>query len=330
MSVATKDRPVIIGVGEVLWDLLPAGPQLGGAPANFAYHAHAFGALASVVTRIGSDPLGKEIVRRFNQFGFSAETIQLDDTAPTGTVSVSLNGDGIPHYVIHENVAWDRLTATPTALAAVRNADAICFGTLAQRNEISRAAIQRLVAATPTTTWRVFDINLRQNFYTKEIIEQSLCLANVLKLNDSELPFLAEMFQLGKTPRQQIEALVGKFDLRLVALTCGAQGSLLYCDGKWSERESQRVQVVDTVGAGDAFTAALVMGLLLELNVEDLHATAAELAAHVCLHAGAMPPLPPQIRERFAKLHSKTRAQKAGQCISVSSHRPKSKAFRNA
>jgi len=303
MPMATKDRPVIIGVGEVLWDLLPAGAEMGGAPTNFAYHAHALGAQAGVVTRVGADPLGKEIVERFNRFGFVPETVQLDDEAPTSTVSVSLNGDGIPHYIIHENVAWDQLAVTPAALASVRQADAVCFGTLAQRNGIARAAIQRLVAAAPATTWRVFDINLRQNFYSQEIIEQSLRLANVLKLNESELLVLAEMFDLGKTPQQQIKALAQGFGMRLVALTRGAQGSLLYRDEKWSEQESLAVQVVDTVGAGDAFTAALVMGLLLEMNLDDLHATAAELAAYVCSQAGATPPPPTQIRDRFTKLH---------------------------
>jgi len=316
--MTTKDRPVIIGVGEVLWDLLPTGAEMGGAPANFAYHAHALGALAGVVTRVGTDPLGKQIVQRFNRFGFAPETLQLDDVAPTSTVSVSLNGDGIPHYVIHENVAWDQLAVPPAALAMVRTADAVCFGTLAQRSGIARGAIQRLVAAAPAKTWRVFDINLRQDFYSKEVIEQSLRLANVLKLNDSELPVLAEMFNLRGTSRQQIEALTKGFSLQLVALTRGAQGSLLYREGKWSEQESQRVQVVDTIGAGDAFTAALVMGLLLELELDDLHATAAELAAHVCSQAGATPPLPSPIRDRFANLYSQHRNQSSENKVAAS------------
>lgn len=300
--MATNYRPVVVGVGEVLWDLLPAGRELGGAPANFAYHAHALGALAGVVTRVGNDPLGEEIVRRLNQFGFATESVQLDDAKPTSTVSVSLNGDGVPRYVIHEDVAWDRLEVTPSALALARKADAICFGTLAQRNEIARATIQQLVAAAPATTWRVFDINLRQKFYSRETIERSLRLANVLKLNDGELPILAEMFGLKKTPPRQIERLAEEFGLRLVALTRGAAGSLLYREGKWSEQESLAARVVDTVGAGDAFTAALVMGLLLEMRLDDLHATAAQLAAHVCSHAGATPPLPARLRDQFADL----------------------------
>jgi len=313
MSVATKDRPVIVGVGEVLWDLLPAGAELGGAPANFAYHAQALGALAGVVTRVGNDPLGEEILQRFKRFGFVPETVQVDNAAPTSTVSISLNGDGVPHYVIHDKVAWDQLAVTPAALAIVRHADAVCFGTLAQRSGVARAAIQRFVAAAPAASWRVFDINLRQYYYSKEIVEPSLRLANVLKLNDSELPILAEMFNLEGTPRIQIEALAKGFGLRLVALTCGVQGSLLYREGRWSEQESQRVQVVDTIGAGDAFTAALVMGLLLELELDDLHATAAELAAHVCSHAGATPPVASPIRDRFTNLYSSQRKQSSEQ-----------------
>jgi fructokinase len=288
----------IIGIGEVLWDLLPVGPKLGGAPANFAYHAHALGGRASVVTRVGDDMQGSDILARFKEFGFPNETVQVDEQAPTGTVTVRLNGDGIPHYTIHENVAWDRLLVTPPALAAVREANAICFGTLAQRHATARATIQRLVAAAPADAWRVFDINLRQKFFSREIIEQSLRLANVLKLNDSELPVLADLFDLGDSPRDQIEQLANGFGLRLVALTRGPQGSLLFRDGSWSEQAPQPVEVVDTVGAGDAFTAALVMGLLLEMKLDELHAWAAEMARHVCSQAGATPAIPVQIREK--------------------------------
>ncbi|MGC3958521.1 MAG: carbohydrate kinase [Verrucomicrobiota bacterium] len=317
-ALTTRDRPLIVGVGEVLWDLLPAGAEMGGAPANFAYHAHALGAMAGVVTRVGNDALGAEIVRRCQQFGFVPDAVQLDDTAPTSTVSVSLCDAGVPCYVIHENVAWDQLAVTPAALALVRQADAVCFGTLAQRNGTARAAIQRLIAAASAPTWRVLDINLRQNFYSRVVIEQSLRLANVLKLNDSELPILAEMFHLGGAPRQQIEALAKGFGLRLVALTQGTQGSLLYQEGRWSQQPSLGVQVVDTVGAGDAFTAALVMGLLQESSLDDLHATAAELAAHVCAHAGATPPPPPQIRARFANLPNRPHQQSSEHDVFVS------------
>src|ERR1019366_944036 len=203
--------------GEVLWDLLLTGPQLGGAPANFAYHAHALGAQAQVITRVGNDDYGREIVRRFHEMGLRDTTVQIDETAPTGTAKVALSGDGLAHFTIQENVAWDYLAVTQEALALARATDAICFGSLAQRCEPSRNTIQRLVAAAPADALRVLDINLRQQFYSPGLIEQSLQLANVLKLNDDELPTLANMFALTGLPEHQIERLAHTFSLRVVA-----------------------------------------------------------------------------------------------------------------
>jgi len=294
----------IVGIGEVLWDLLPAGPQLGGAPANFAHHAHALGAAACVATRVSNDHLGRLIIARFEELGIADGTIQVDDTAPTGTVAVALSDQGIPNYIIHENVAWDRLEVTPAAIKAVREADAICFGSLAQRGEISRASIQRLVAAAPARALRVFDINLRQKYFSREIIEHSLRLANVLKLNDGELPFLATMFDLSGSTKQQIERLVEQFSLRLVALTRGPAGSLLYQSGQWSDCPSVPIKIVDTVGAGDSFTATLVMGLLHNMELDEINTLADEVARHVCSCVGATPPLPKAICDRFAARRS--------------------------
>jgi fructokinase len=197
----------VLGIGEVLWDLLPSGPQLGGAPGNFACHARSLGAQASVVARVGNDSLGRLILERFEHLNIADGTMQVDDEAPTGTVTVSLSGKGIPHFTIHEQVAWDRLVITQKGLDAVRQADAVCFGTLAQRGEPSRNSIQRLVSAASADALRVLDINLRQNYYSREVIEISLCLANVLKLNDSELPVLAGLFNLSGPTRRQIEQL---------------------------------------------------------------------------------------------------------------------------
>jgi fructokinase len=289
----------VIGIGEVLWDLLPSGPQLGGAPANFAYHAQALGARAQVITRVGKDRFGREICERFQEMGLSQDEVQVDEVAPTGTVTVTITGNGVPNFIIHENVAWDRLVVTQTALEAVRAANAICFGSLAQREPVSRQAIQRLVAAAPADALRVFDINLRQSFYSREVIERSLQLANVLKLNDAELPVLAQMFELGDSPRQQVKLLAEGFSLRGVVLTRGAEGSLLYAGGRWSEQTAQPVQVVDTVGAGDAFTAALVVGLLHQQDLDEVHAFAADVARYVCSCAGATPSLPSPLRNRF-------------------------------
>ncbi len=292
----------VIGIGEVLWDLFLDGPQLGGAPANFAYHAQALGARSQVLTRIGVDRFGRDILERFKAMDLPMGTVQLDEEVPTGTVTVTLNGNGVPHFIIHENVAWDRLEITETALDAVSQANAVCFGTLAQRRSVSRITIQKLVGASPASALRVFDINLRQQFYSREVIEQSLVLANVVKLNDAELPILAEMFQLGSNPQHQMEKLARDFDLRLVALTRGPNGSLLYRPGRWSKQAPPPVQVVDTVGAGDSFTAALVMGLLADMDLDAVHAAAAEVAGYVCSQPGATPALPPQFSKKFITL----------------------------
>lgn len=288
----------VIGVGEVLWDLLPAGKQLGGAPANFAYHAHALGAEARVVSRVGNDPLGHEILDRLQALGLTTDGVGVDLAAPTGTVSVELAADGQPRFTIHENVAWDRLVADEKSLAFAVHADAVCFGSLAQRSEPSRGSIRKLVAATPTAALRVFDINLRQQFYSREIVEESLRLANVLKLNDTELPVLAAMFGLGGGVREQLAALAERFALRAVALTRGAHGSVLLAGGAWSEHSGLTVKVVDSVGAGDAFTAAMTLGLLVGRPLDDINRHANEVAAYVCSQPGATPVLPASFKEK--------------------------------
>jgi fructokinase len=296
----------VIGVGEVLWDLLLTGPQLGGAPANFAYHAHALGAQAQVITRVGKDDYGREIIRRFHEMGLPETGVQVDETAPTGIAKVELSGDGLAHFTIQENVAWDHIAVTTEALVAASEAHAICFGSLAQRSEPSRNTIQQLVAAAPADALRVFDINLRQQFYSRDVIEQSLQRANVLKLNDDELPTLAAMFNLTGAAEDHIERLAQMFGLRLVALTRGANGSLLYQkdndnnEVRWSDCASRPVKVVDTVGAGDSFTAALVLGLLRKMDLDEINAIANEVARYVCSQPGATPALPTEFAQRFS------------------------------
>ena len=320
----------IIGLGEVLWDLLPGGAQLGGAPANFAHHAHALGAEAHVITRVGSDDYGREILRRFREMGLQhgavdSNAVQVDDHWPTGTAAVTLSGDGIAHFTIQDNVAWDYLAVTPQAMTLVRGTDAICFGSLAQRSAPSRRAIQELIAASPAHTLRVFDVNLRKNFYSRDVIERSLQLANVLKLNDDELPRLAEMFDLTGSIEDQIESLANTFGLQLVALTRGANGSLLYqaselrCDrlprphARWSESQSRTMKIVDTVGAGDSFTAALVLGLLCEMDLDDINIVANEVAGYVCSQAGATPALPVEFARRFSSSSSQSSSRQLRQ-----------------
>jgi fructokinase len=296
----------VIGVGEVLWDLLLTGPQLGGAPANFAYHAHALGAQAQVITRVGKDDYGREVVRRFHEMGLPETGVQVDEGAPTGIAKVELSGNGLAHFTIQENVAWDHIAVTTEALAAASEAHAICFGSLAQRSEPSRNTIQQLVAAAPADALRVFDINLRQQFYSRDVIEQSLQRANVLKLNGDELPTLAAMFNLTGAAEDHIERLAQMFGLRLVALTRGANGSLLYQkdndnnEVRWSDCASRPVKVVDTVGAGDSFTAALVLGLLRKMDLDEINAIANEVARYVCSQPGATPALPTEFARRFS------------------------------
>jgi fructokinase len=289
----------VVGIGEVLWDLLPAGPQLGGAPANFAYHARQLGAKAQVITRVGNDERGLRVLRRFEEMGIDGGTVQPDAHLPTGTARVVLGGDGTPQFTIIEGVAWDCLALTNDALKAVQSANAVCFGTLAQRTRPAGLVIQQLVEATPMTALRVFDINLRPGHYNWEVIERSLDIANVLKMNDQELAILAPRLELTGTADQMISQLAERFEFELVALTRAERGSLLYRNGSWSELPGRKMNVADTIGAGDAFTAALVSGMLHQFSLVDIHRIAADIASFVCSQPGATPVLPAHLRAAF-------------------------------
>lgn len=291
----------VVGLGEVLWDLLPAGPQLGGAPTNFTYQAGALGADAVLVTRVGNDDLGREVIERFRRMNLPLATVQADPVRRTGTVTVTLNEKGVPHYAFAADTAWEQLAATNSALTAVSGAHAVCFGTLGQRNPVARKSIQQLVAAAPADALRIFDINLRLDLYSREVIEQSMRLANVLKLNDEELVVLTEMFSLQGNVRHRIEWFVSTFGFETVVLTSGSLGSLIHHEGRWSEVPPQQVRVVDTVGAGDAFAAGLTMGLLSGMDLGDVHAIAAEIARYVCSQPGATPPMPEAFRKKFVR-----------------------------
>ena len=293
MKAEKNGKPLVIGMGEVLWDLLPAGKQLGGAPANFAYHAHALGAEALVVSRVGHDPLGGELLSRLQGVGLRTDGITTDPSAPTGTVSVTLDGQGKPTFTIHENVAWDLIEAVKQALDEASKANAICFGTLAQRNARARAAIRAIVQATPPTALRVFDINLRQHFWSREIILESLELADVMKLNDEELPIVAKLFGLSGDESNQMRQIAARFQLKAVALTKGANGSSLIVGNELVSRPGTKLTVVDTVGAGDSYTAALALGLLAGYSPVRILEQAHRIADYVCTQPGAMPPLPP-------------------------------------
>ena len=290
----------VTGIGEVLWDLLPSGPQLGGAPANFAWHARQLGAEVQVISRVGKDTYGRQVLQRFQDMGINSCAVQVDDRLPTGTATVFLDGGGMPQFTIHDNVAWDALAFTGEALAAVQRADAVCFGTLAQRSPAAASTVQQMVAATPVSSLRVFDVNLRRKFYNKKVVEQSLDLANVVKLNELEIAVLSPMFDLRGGENQRIEHLARQFDLDAVALTRGEKGSLLYRAGDWSDIPGMPMDIVDTIGAGDAFAAGLVLGLLNKLALENVHRIAVDLARYVCSCSGATPVLPDHLRAAFA------------------------------
>ncbi len=289
-------RPIVVGLGEVLWDLLPRGKQFGGAPANFAYHARALGARAYVVSCVGADPLGDEILGRLDSLGLNRDYVAVDAAHPTGTVSVELDAGGRPTYIIHENVAWDFLRPAPAMLSLAGAADVVCFGSLAQRSAVSRATIREFLAATGKDCLRIFDINLRQHYFDLDTITAGLSWATVLKLNDEELPVVARLLSIGGTEQEMLDTLCRRFDLRLIALTKGAQGSLLYKLGESSTQAAAAVEVADTVGAGDAFTAALSMGMLAGLGLDVINAHANRVARYVCSQHGATPPLPPELR----------------------------------
>ncbi len=298
------NRPLILSIGEILWDMLPSGKQLGGAPANLAYHAHCLGADATTVSGVGDDALGQEILDRVSSFGLSSKHISIDATHPTGVVTVALSASGQPSYTIEENVAWDCIKATDATLEMARRADAIAFGSLAQRAPASRQAITAVVSAAPDGALKIFDINLRPPFVDAAIIESSLLLANALKLNDEELPILAKQFDLGEVhgdadERRVVAALADKFKLQLVALTRGSRGSLLLAGSEWSEYVGEPVKVADTVGAGDSFTAALICGWLAKRPLAEIQRAATKLASHVCTQSGATPLLPAELRDEI-------------------------------
>jgi fructokinase len=292
----------VVGIGEVLWDLLPSGAQLGGAPANFAYHAHALGAQSAVVSRVGRDARGAEIRHRLTAAGIDVGAVQIDPLAPTGTVVVSVDSAGHPSYEICENVAWDAIANDSSARHAVADADAICFGILGQRAQASRESISALVSATPSTALRILDPTLRQQFYSQAVIEQSLARANVLKLNDEELAVLARMFGLTGDAHSQLAQAADRWQLRAVACTRGPHGSVLFANGVWSEHPGIATHVVDTVGAGDSFTAAMTIGLLAGWALDEINAQANRVASFVASQAGATPTLPANISAPFTAL----------------------------
>jgi len=284
-----------VGLGEILWDILPSGRQAGGAPANFAYHCAALGAHADVVSRVGGDEPGRAFLAHLQALGLGTAAVEIDPAAPTGKATVAVGADGQPKFTIHENVAWDRLAGEAAALRVLAVADVVGFGTLVQRTPAARAAVGRLLDATRPDALRVFDVNLRQHYHSPAVIAESLARARVLKVSDTELPVLAAQFGLNGDDRTQLQQLLARYPLRAIALTRGERGSLVYTDGAWHEQPAVPVRVADTVGAGDSFTASFTLGLLQGWPLPVIAARAAAVSAYVCSRPGATPPLPAEL-----------------------------------
>lgn len=285
------EKPIVAGIGEVLWDVFPEGKKPGGAPANFAYHAAGFGLDGVAVSAVGKDSLGEELAARMDGKGFRMLLQETD--YPTGTVRVDVDARGVPQYRMAENVAWDHLSFTPDLEDLARRSSAVCFGSLAQRSAESREAIRRFVEAAGVGAIRVFDINLRQSYYSREVVESSLKLCNVLKINDEELEAVSAMLGVSADKDAGSRELIRRYGLSMLILTCGTDGSHVFSDGgAHSFLPTPRVNVADTVGAGDSFTAAFIAGIVRGKTIASAHGDAVELSAYVCSQEGAMPPHP--------------------------------------
>ena len=291
MNTVNLDKKYIVGLGEVLFDVLPTGAQLGGAPANFAYHAGQHGLHSVAVSAIGNDALGDEAIRLLDEKHLKYVLPKAD--FPTGTVQVELDAEGVPTYDIKQGVAWDNIPFTDDIKEIAVNAGAVCWGSLAQRNKVSREMIYKFLDHTPADCLKIFDINLRQNFYTKEIICESMKRCNVLKINDEELVTIGRLFGYpGLDIENKCWLILGKYNLDMLVLTCGVNGSYVFTPGEVSFQETPKVEVADTVGAGDSFTGTFCASILKGKSVKEAHKLAVEVSAYVCTQRGAMPQVP--------------------------------------
>ena len=291
-------KDVIVGMGEALWDVLPEGKKIGGAPANFAYHVSQFGLPSCVVSAVGMDILGNEIVENLTSKGLNQQIAKVP--YPTGTVQVEIDQAGIPQYDIKANLAWDNIPFTPQLESLARVTRAFCFGSLAQRNVVSRDTINRFLDTMPKRddSLVVFDVNLRQGFYNKDILCNSMRKCNILKINDEELVTVSRMFGYpGIDLQDKCWILLGKYNLKMLILTCGINGSYVFTPGQVSFQPTPKVEVADTVGAGDSFTAAFIASILKGKSVEQAHSIAVRTSAFVCTKNGAMPILPSELTD---------------------------------
>ncbi|MDF1824003.1 MAG: carbohydrate kinase [Verrucomicrobiales bacterium] len=282
----------IAGIGELLWDFLPGSQRLGGAPANFSYHCHQLGATAYPVSSLGEDLLGIAAFNALSERGTNLDFVEKLEGRTTGRVNLSLDGERKPTFEIKPDAAWDHLHFSPKLKQLAGKLDAACFGTLAQRFATTRNTIQSFIRSMPATSLKILDINLRSPFYSKALIEDSLNLATILKLSDDELFVLAAFFNLRGSTREQLTTLLNRFDLKLIALTCGSKGSILIDAEQYDECPAPPTELIDSVGAGDSFAAALCLGLLQHQPLSEINLFANRIAAFVCSRDGATPTLP--------------------------------------
>lgn len=291
-----ETQKYVVGIGEALWDVLPEGKKIGGAPANFAYHISQFGLDSLVVSAVGNDESGDEIISTFTSKGLNMLIEKVN--YPTGTVQVELNSQGIPCYDIKRNVAWDNIPFTSRLQSLASQTRAVCFGSLAQRNEVSRNTINNFLDAIPDGDgqYKIFDINLRQEFYSKDILCSSMQRCNILKINDEELTLVSHLFGLPDVSQQdRCKILLTRYRLKMLILTCGTNGSYVFTATTVSFIDTPKVEVADTVGAGDSFTATFVAAILKGKSISDAHRLAVDVSAYVCTQNGAMPILPPEL-----------------------------------
>ncbi len=293
----SENQKFVVGMGEVLFDIFPDGKKIGGAPVNFAYHAKQQGVECLAISAVGNDELGDEILSILNEKGVNGLIPRTSE--PTGTVKVTLNEKGVPNFEICEGVAWDNIPCSKELVNVAKKCSAFCFGSLAQRSEQSHNAIHLFLDSMSQVddTLRIFDINLRQSFYSKEIVETSLSKSNVLKINDDEFRLVGEMLGYNTEDFEQgCRFLMERYDLRIVILTCGENGSYIFHKEGVSFQPTPVVKVVDTVGAGDSFTAVFVASLLKGQSIVDAHRKAVDVSAYVCTQSGAMPVLPEELK----------------------------------
>lgn len=290
----------IVGVGEALWDLLPDGRKIGGAPANFAYHISQFGFPSKLVSAIGDDELGAELLSKFDENGLDYVIDKVD--YPTGTVHVELDPNGVPMYEIKSGVAWDNIPFTPELEELAKNTHVACFGSLAQRSAVTRETIYKFLEAMPAEggedkIYKIFDVNLRQGYYTRKTITDSMEACNILKINDEELVAISRMFGYpGIDLQDKCWILLAKYKLEILILTCGVNGSYVFTPGNVSFVATPKVKVADTVGAGDSFNATFIASILKGESVKDAHRRAVNVSAYVCTQHGAMPVIPEEYK----------------------------------